>query len=376
MKGIGRGGPGRTHHRAGDEPHPGSVDFEERLREFSERLGAISQVPRETSPEPLGTTVTDDDAQPSGFIGGYPEPAVGRLEPVPIDQPPAARSATPSLAPEALEAYARRLSLGLSRSMRRVSTRADAEAIHDLRVHVRRIVAVVRLWRELFRRRFRRNAPRSLRALRRKLGEARELEVYVELLESHLAHGTPAGRHLVELALHQARRRLDPARRRAAQTVRAIDPVELVEAIDRAIQRIPARHARHPDTTVGARTRMERSETDAMTALRGAVERRDDATLHEARIALKKWRYAREAFNAGLALADDPRLSPIRDLQEALGIVQDRASLRRELIPEGAFTEAPEDLAPFLADMEADRREAIGRFLAGATRLLSERPDR
>src|SRR5438128_2020420 len=55
---------------------------------------------------------------------------------------------------------------------RRVRAGADSEAIHDLRVAVRRLLAALKVWRVLMPARERRAATRELRRLRRRVGRA------------------------------------------------------------------------------------------------------------------------------------------------------------------------------------------------------------
>jgi CHAD domain-containing protein len=347
-----RGGPGRPNGPGTLETLPPlpPLPFEERLREFAERLGAIAPLRAEHDPVPERVIVP---ALP---------PSHAEL--------PAPVLATPPLDTIPLEDYLHRLQATFARAVRRVARRDDEEAIHDLRVVSRRLIAVLRVWRELFRAAPRRRALRALRSLRRRLGEARELEVHTTLLQAYADQGSPSGRDLLDLAIHHARRRLEPAQERAAEWAREKRTDALIEDLERCARRVPVRAPRKPDTPQSARARVARREQAALAALRLALAHHDNPSLHEARIAVKKWRYAGEALEAGLGASEEAPHESIRELQEVLGVLQDRAVLRRELLPEDAFVEAPEPLQPVLAIIERERRAALERFDAAAATLL------
>ena len=194
----------------------------------------------------------------------------------------------------------------------------DARAIHDFRVAARRLSEMLWMWKPILRGREADRLRRRLRRRRRELGGLRELEVHVELLRRVRSAADPA-------APARLRDRLDDRRRRerhAARKVRgrsiALKEVEgLVEPSitwDEARGQIEARRER-------LRSRVVRR----FEAVRSGS---DDSRAHRARIALRRWRYALEGLaEVGVKSAQDGELPTLPPIQEALGAVQDLATL-------------------------------------------------
>ena len=110
----------------------------------------------------------------------------------------------------------------------------------------------------------------------------------------------------------------------------------------------------------------------ALEGVRAALDAGDDAGLHAARIATKKWRYALES----LGESDDPsRATPgaLRPLQDVLGGILDRSALRAALakrLREPAEVGTVRTLPALMADLEAERSELLQRFRAHGAELL------
>lgn len=267
-----------------------------------------------------------------------------------------------------------RLTVRLMRAARRTHLVADAEAIHDTRVTLRRLEAMLDVWRDALRPRRRRRARRALRRLRRSLGAAREAEVNAALLRSRLsgdAGGPPAE---LRLALARLGRREDRARRRAARICRR-------EAIEVALRRLRQawRHLQaYPpadgERVVAARSRVGHRAAVARATLAVAVRSGDPEGLHRARITLKRWRYGLEALageDAGLAGAPAERLEQV---QGSLGALHDLAVLRatllelsRELRSQGPRVEAP--LGGMIAALDLELRHELAVLAERAASL-------
>jgi len=280
---------------------------------------------------------------------------------------PSPIGATPD--PDRLREGFERRAADLAAAARRVRTGADVEAIHDLRVAARRMAAALRVWRDLIPARVRRDASRSLRRLRRRLGPARELEVHVALTESHLPAQGPAGtgaeRSLVEVVLERLRERLARRRRAAMKRVSPRRLRRLLRPLEVAGSGIGEQLRQRPGTGVDAVAAERRIAERGTASLRDAVERPDDESLHQARIRIKRWRYALECLAE--AIPDGPwrPVEPLRELQGALGNIHDRALLT-QVFARHAFDPMPPgdraQLHALIGALVGERERALRKF--------------
>jgi CHAD domain-containing protein len=212
---------------------------------------------------------------------------------------------------------------------KRLHSTADNEAIHDLRVALRRLNAAFRMWRELLRPRPAERARRRLRSMRRSLGPVRELEVDVTRLAQLSPTLPPESRVALEGLLLGLHHRLDRRRRRARRNADSRTIERLQSAVARAAEALEARPAGLPEPQLVARVHIDQSREGALLALAEGLATDDDALLHNGRVMLKKWRYALET--AAALFEPGVPLEPLRDLQHALGDVHDLAMLRDRL---------------------------------------------
>ncbi len=252
----------------------------------------------------------------------------------------------------------------------RARRRADDEAIHDVRVSSRRLLAAIGLWRDLLGDRAR-GARRRLRRLRRRLGPLRETEVHAELLAGAAKNAPALTRLAVEGEGARLERRIRRARQAAARRLTRGFVRRVAWDLERGAGDLGIVLNEHPAAPAQARARLEQRRSDSERALARALETGDDQLLHAARIAVKKWRYAGEA--AGPHLGSDAPLEPLHRLQQALGEVQDRATLRGWLerrirrLRESGLEAHAEALAPLLESVESDRKRWVEQ-----TRRLAE----
>jgi len=300
------------------------------------------------------------------------------MQVVPILQ----RDVAGPLAPETGE-LARRLDHDLANRVRalvdagrRVRDGEDEEAIHDLRVAARRLQAALRLWRDLLDPGSGRRAGRRARALRRRAGRTRELEVNQAQLAAITPELPPPARAVAETLLARLTRRRERARARATGLVSPGRLTRIASLTTRAREALPAAAA-GVDTMREPRARLLALRRECAEAVTRAATSGEDADLHRARIAGKKLRYALESLDA--AFGRESRLDPLRDLQHALGRVHDRAMLEvwvtrrvRKLRGHGAVT-AAQALEPLLERISRDRHEWIERFRGQAASLDLER---
>jgi CHAD domain-containing protein len=247
----------------------------------------------------------------------------------------------------------------------RVRRGHDDEAIHDVRVATRRLIAALSLWRALLRGRARRASVRRLRKLRRALGPTRETEVHLADIEARIGDQPFMPRLVlrelaVALRVEVAYEREQAAKHASASSVRAI-----ARRLERAAGAIEKRAATETDPLARARARLERAGLAARTSLEQALALGEDAALHAARIAVKKWRYAIEAFEAAGGDHAGPTPKSLRATQEVLGTIHDRAAVRDRLAratsewATAGRTAHADALRPLIATIEAERVVAV-----------------
>lgn len=255
----------------------------------------------------------------------------------------------------------------LHAAIERMRVGADEEAIHDARVALRRLEAAAWTFRDGLGRDARRELRETLREWRRRLGRVRDHEVLAAgLLEPEMLElGGDDVRALADVqkterdeARQDVVRWAKPARER--QLEQALRP--LLASTERAEQEA---------VLADGERRCSRREERARASLAAAAASEDDEVLHEARITLKRWRYAVEALEPFGRGPGAPVRKRLRVLQRELGTVHDRAVLRdllREVArrakksrPRASIARA-EAFSAIAARVEAQRLEAIQRF--------------
>jgi CHAD domain-containing protein len=278
--------------------------------------------------------------------------------------------------PDALEEGFERRATEFAAAARRVRTGSDPEAIHDLRVATRRLNAALRVWQEFIPPRARRAARRGLRRIRRRIGEARELEVHVALLEDRLSAGSAPGRPMAQNLLERLRERLARRRRSAARRVSPRRLKRVLRRVETAGAGLRSRRPGGPGAPPVALDVERRLAEQAAAALRSASEHPDDVALHEARVRVKKWRYALECLEETFPGTGRPPVRPLRRIQGELGVAHDRALLRELLERHARRADPPDDgVRPLLAGLELERERAVRRFQRLATAFLGRTED-
>jgi CHAD domain-containing protein len=241
----------------------------------------------------------------------------------------------------------------------------DPEVLHQARVATRRLRSVWRVFGDGFTRRARRRHVRELRRVGRRLGAVRDLDVLLDGLDAYIATQRPVEQEaLAPLRDAWQRRRatahaalielLDgPAYRRFAQ-----DHLALVQDEGAAVRTTPATHPTRVRDTAASRIWLT---YETVRAYDGALRWADVATLHAMRIAVKRLRYALEAFREVLGPEAAGLIARTVTLQDALGALHDAdvaASMAREF------------LAAHANRLPAQSIEAVGRYLISREREL------
>ncbi|HTR97881.1 MAG TPA: CHAD domain-containing protein [Candidatus Acidoferrales bacterium] len=208
----------------------------------------------------------------------------------------------------------------LLRALARCRERAP-DAVHDVRVAARRMEAALWVWRNALSPGEASALRRAPRRWRRRLAHARDLEV--------LAHelGSPplceCGETIGALARALAREG-DRVTSRLRVRPRGRRVKRWRGALERATGDAP--EAELAAVLAAGAARVRRRQRDALAALAAAQGVDDDGPLHAARVALKRWRYAEEAYAAASGGALSSRSDEARELQRRLGSLHDRAN--------------------------------------------------
>lgn len=253
----------------------------------------------------------------------------------------------------------------LTEAARRVRVGADAKAIHDLRVATRRLTAAFRAWEGLVPARAGEAACRALRRMRRRLGEARELEVHVALVEGLRPGDGDHGRTVVDTILEELRERLARRRRAAMKRASPRRLKRLLGRIEAATSGLAERASDHAAAAADALAVERQVAERATVALRWTAARPDEISLHETRIRVKQWRYLLECLQEALPDVRWRAAQPLRRLQTLLGEIHDRGLLR-DLFARYALEPLSEPdrehLNVLIGSLDEERARAVRRF--------------
>jgi CHAD domain-containing protein len=250
---------------------------------------------------------------------GHPaaEPAAARAGAAP-------RLKSPERGPVLVATLLAELGTRFGNSLGRCRTGNDDDALHDARVSARRLESALTLWRDALDPGARQRTLRGLRRWRRRLSSTRDLEVMTEALAEHGLATTAAGAAQIARLRAAVALRRDRARRRIAAR---LTPARLARMSAR-LERTLASLTPAPGAMDAASARCAQAERAAGAAIAAVWEQDDDHTLHEARLAVKKHRYAAEALALVAGRAPASASASAHALQRALGLVHDRAQVR------------------------------------------------
>ena len=227
------------------------------------------------------------------------------------------------------------------------------------------MTATLHLWCGLLPTRDERAASRWLRKLRRGVGKPREFEVYVVLLELRLPEATADTRAAAEPILERLKSRLARHRIRAARRVRPKRFKPQIRALEQAVSRLRSRLPKAPKAFEGALAVERIMAAAARSAIAKAETRAEDAFLHQARIAVKKWRYTIESIEDAAPGVSSRSMGDLRLMQEVLGRIHDRALLRdllRAKSRKGQTEGVAHALQPLIDVLDEESRGAVQEF--------------
>lgn len=192
----------------------------------------------------------------------------------------------------------------------------DPKGLHDARVAVRRLRAVLELLDPAVYPRLK-AAGRALRAFTTALGPRRELDVHRELLlQLHAQAAFDLQRASVEHLMQGLDRRRAKAARELAGKLRTVDPATWKRLL--GVESLPRPFHGEPPLDTAWRRIQERLEP-ALETLPGLDRVEDAVALHDARVALKRARYRVEILGELFPAPPAAILARLRTLQDALG---------------------------------------------------------
>lgn len=241
----------------------------------------------------------------------------------------------------------------------------DPEDLHRMRVATRRLRAAWRIFGDAYLADRTRRFPRELRALGRRLGAVRDLDVLIEGLDRYRAELPEPQAAALDPLAEAWRARRDTARSALLRELdsdgyrRFVADFEAFVATDGAdVRPVEATEPHHVRDT--APSRIWRAH-ERVRAYEGVLPWADVATLHELRIAAKWLRYSIEFVREALGPEVSPLVERVVGLQDHLGFLHDAdvaAQLTRAFLVERG------------AGLQTEERDAIAAFLGVREREL------
>ena len=229
----------------------------------------------------------------------------------------------------------------------------DPEDVHQMRVATRRLRAYLRAARPLVKREWADGLREELAWLGGSLGAARDLDVLLDRLRGDLAaeaDGNASARGLLK-ELERDRRAAYAA---AAETLSEHRYLELLDRLERETQA--------PVAAGRPKTRLRRVFRDELDRCRKTFDRLGrkptDEALHQARIRVKRTRYAAELAEHELGDEGDAFLQAAKKLQDVLGEHQDAVFAQERIGGWAAAHPKQRDLADRLVALEQSRQAA------------------
>ncbi|MDB4996080.1 MAG: hypothetical protein JWM74_3512 [Myxococcaceae bacterium] len=213
----------------------------------------------------------------------------------------------------------REMDRALPAETKRVVTAADDEAVHDLRVTIRRLRTVLKLARPLYGRFLADAVRRSFAAVQQATGDLRDEEALAETLDKLDKLDAPTAAAL--RTWRDRRRARERLLRRAV--VRHLQSGELAKAraLLGALTTLPVKPNRRKDLARFA-LRCTEDARRTVDSLRGASTD-DSVALHDLRIAYKHLRYSIEIFEGALPADVAAVREPATKFQKRLGDIHD-----------------------------------------------------
>jgi CHAD domain-containing protein len=255
----------------------------------------------------------------------------------------------------------------LRKSWKRVANSYSSDDVHDVRVSIRRFLAIIDVCRYL-EKNF--NPEKCRRALKHVLGTSsrlRDVQVERQWVAKSL-EGNPALKEFDLDAADQEAKAVRDLKKILRKNPKPPNPVS--KAKDR-ISKVLAN--RQPQELRKAAITAVEHDYRRLTKRLSKVRPSDAASIHQARIALKQFRYAAEIAHPLAGNRLTPRvLRETRDIQGRAGLIQDievrEADLKRWI---GKDRSRATKMAAILKKLEADRQRAVLDFTESIGQISS-----
>ncbi len=196
----------------------------------------------------------------------------------------------------------------------------DIEHVHQLRVGTRRAAAALRIFASCLPERLHKKTRKTLKALRRSAGEARDWDVFLDMLQARLTRSPSRQRRGLDFLLGFAHGQRVLAQDHLRQAFEdngdrfSLRLQQISQALDASGSAQTLRDLAHPILTQLLR--------ELESAARGDLARYE--ALHQVRILGKQLRYAMEAFECCFAADFRRRFYPaVVEMQDILGLAND-----------------------------------------------------
>jgi CHAD domain-containing protein len=202
----------------------------------------------------------------------------------------------------------------------------DPEDLHEMRVAVRRMRAILRASRAMFEREWTEGLRGELEWLGTALGRVRDLDVLLASLQSRVK-GLPATeRRIGAILLGDIEKDCARARGRLRAALAGPRYRRLLRRLDAALRRPPVVE---PDISLQDVAAKEFEKLRS--AVKDLPERPEDEDLHAVRIKVKRARYAAELVRETAGRPAERFLEQAKEVQDVLGDHQDSVVLERRL---------------------------------------------
>jgi len=267
-------------------------------------------------------------------------------------------------AQDAARLIALELLVDVRETRRRFDDAGDPEALHDLRVAVRRLRTCLRTHRPELRMWISRGTSRRLRAIARASRESRDLEVQLAWLGAQEPGLSPRHR----IGVHWMRQRLEERKREADRGFREVLGREFERAVTSLDQQLRGRRGalqldsgRQRRAAVVAGPRIVRLSGNLERALARVRSVRDIDQAHRARIDAKRLRYLLEPIEPSVEGAKQV-VEQLTTLQDGLGDLHDSDLFLQVLA--GSMGDAPVAARPGLVLLGRRLRTRAGQAFA------------
>ena len=258
------------------------------------------------------------------------------------------------------------------RQMERCRDKFSETAVHDLRVEIRRLLALVEMIGIFVPARRRKKAARLLKAQFDVFDDLRDTQAQALRVRAMARRQAGARRYQDHLCRHERR-----GIRKAAKAIGEFHLARARKLVEDFRAELRSRRKQGLENEDWARLWQSVRGAYAKTAVfNQAISRADTRTIHRTRIAFKKYRYMIEALAPLLRGASPTRLRALHAHQTLMGDVQDLEVLITgvdNFLRKGKPGSG--EVRSFMAGLEGRRQTAIASFLKAADRLSTFAPE-